>query len=316
MESLVFIGIDVSKASLDVFVRPQGQHFIVPNDDLGVERLIQRLTELQPHIIVLEASGGYESLATSALAEAHLPVALVDPKAVRQFAKATGKLAKTDKIDAQVLAHFAEAVRPQPRSLADQDLQLLKAVLQRREQVMKMIVQEENRLEKIHLPRLRRDVQEHLAWWRQRLHDLDDNLKDLIRHSPLWQERERLLRSVPGIGPIIASTIIALLPELGTLSGKEAAALVGVAPFNRDRGRWRGKRTIQGGRGQVRRMLYLAALVAARFNLVIRAFYQRLRAAGKPAKLALTAYVRKLLLILNAMVKNQQPWIPALHQVA
>jgi transposase len=315
MESQVFVGLDVSKHKLDVAVRPTNRHFVVTNDDQGMKRLIRRLTNLNPQLIVLEASGGYEALALAALAEAQMPVALIKPQAARQFAGATGILAKTDKIDAQVLARFAEQLQPEPRPLADQTLQVLKATLQRRAQVVKMIGQEENRLEKTHLPSVRRDIQDHLAWLKRRHDDLNQELQDQIRQSPLWQDQDRLLQSVPGIGPAISLTIMARLPELGKLSGNKAAALVGVAPFNRDSGRSQGKRMIRGGRSYLRRMLYIAAVVASRCNPVIRAFYQRLRAAGKPKKLAHIACARKLVTILNAMVKNNQPWNQFLTQV-
>jgi transposase len=315
MNKQVFVGIDVSKQHLDVAVRPQGRHVVIPNNDQGLKQLVKRLAALQPQLIVLEASGGYEFLATAALAEAQLPVALVNPQAVRKFAGATGKLAKTDKIDAQVLAHFAEALRPEPRPLPDQALQVLKAALQRRLQVVKMIGQEKNRLEKTFIPSVRRDVQEHLAWLQKRLKELDRDLHNQIRQSPLWRDRDRLYQSVPGIGPVVSRVVIAQLPEIGRLNGKKAAALVGVAPFNRDSGRFRGKRMIRGGRSYLRNMLYMAAVAATRWNPVLRAFYQRLVAAGKPKKLALTACMRKLVLILNAMVKNNQPWNQLINQV-
>jgi len=308
MKNQVFIGLDVSKQKLDVAVRPGNRHFITPNDDRGIKQLVKRLAALQPELIVLEASGGYEFMVTAALAEAQLPVALVNPLAVRQFAGATSKLAKTDKIDAQVLAHFAEAVKPEPRPLPDQELQVLKAALQRRQQVVKMIGQEENRLEKTYIPGVRRDIQKHLTWLRRRLDELNRDLDDQIRKSPLWRDRDRLLQSIPGVGPTVSRAIMAQLPEVGTLSGKKAVALVGVAPYNRDSGRFRGKRMIRGGRSHLRHVLYMAAVVAARFNPVIRTFYQRLLAAGKPKKLALTACMRKLVLIINSMVKNKQPW--------
>jgi transposase len=314
MKTQVFVGLDVSKQKLDVAVRPKGRHFVTSNDDRGIQQLVKRLTALKPQLIVLEASGGYELLATAALAEARLPVALVNPQAVRKFAGATGKLAKTDKIDAQVLAHFAEALRPEPRPLPDQDLQMLKAVLHRRLQVVKMIGQEKNRLEKTFIPNLRRDIQDHLAWLQKRLKELDQDLDDQIRQSPLWRDRNRLLQSVPGIGPVVSQAVIAQLPEIGTLSGKKVAALVGVAPFNRDSGRFRGKRMIRGGRSYLRNKLYMAAVVASQWNPVIRSFYQRLLAAGKTPKLALTACIRKLVLILNAMVKNNQPWNQFINQ--
>jgi transposase len=235
-------------------------------------------------------------------------VTLVNPQAVRKFAGAAGKLAKTDKIDAQVLAHFAEALRPEPRPLPDQEQQILKAALQRRQQVVKMIGQEENRLEKTFVPALRQDIEAHLIWLRRRLKDLDRELDDQVRRSPLWRDRNQLLQTLIGIGPIVSRTVIAQMPEIGTLPGKKAVALVGVAPYNRDSGRFRGKRMIRGGRSHLRHMLYMAAVVASRFNPVIRAFYQRLLAPGKPKKLALTACMRKIVLIINAMVKNNQPW--------
>jgi transposase len=308
MKTPVFVGLDVSKQRLDVAVRPLGRHFATPNDDRGITQLVKRLAALKPQLVVLEASGGYEFTVTVALAEAQLPVVLINPLTVRKFAGATGKLAKTDKIDAQVLAHFAEALRPEPRALPDQDQQVLKAALQRRVQVVKMIGQEKNRLEKTFIPALRQDIQAHLTWLQQRLEQLDQDLNDQIRRSPLWRDRDRLLQTIPGIGPIVSRAIMAQLPEAGTLSGKQAAALVGVAPYNRDSGRFRGRRMIRGGRSYLRRMLYMAAVVAARRNPVIRTFYHRLLAAGKPKKLALTACMRKLVLILNAMLKNNQPW--------
>lgn len=315
MNNQVFVGLDVSKQHLDVAVRPQNRHFVTPNDDRGIRQLVKRLAALKPQLIVLEASGGYEFLATAALAEAQLPVALINPQAVRKFAGATGKLAKTDKIDAQVLAHFAEALRPEPRPLPDQAHQLLKAALQRRQQVVKMIRQEENRLEKTFFPAVRQDIQAHLAWLRCRLAELNRDLDDQIRQSPIWRDRDRLLQSLTGIGPVVSRAVIAQLPEIGTLPGKKAVALAGLAPYNRDSGRFRGKRMIRGGRSYLRRMLYMAAVVASRFNPVIRAFYQRLLAAGKPKKLALTACMRKLVLILNAMVKHNQPWNQLINQV-
>jgi len=316
MESHIFVGLDVSKHKLDVAVRPTNHHFVVTNDDQGLKRLVKRLAPLKPQVIVLEASGGYEALALAALAEARLPVSLIKPQAARQFAGALGILAKTDKIDARVLAHFAESLKPEARPLADPALQVLKATLQRRAQVVKMIGQEQNRLEKTHLPSLRRDIQDHLAWLQRRHDDLNRELQEQIRQSPGWQDLDRLLRSVPGIGPTISLALMAQLPELGQLTGNKAAALVGVAPINRDSGRSQGKRTIRGGRSYLRRLLYIAAVVACRCNPAIQAFYQRLLAAGKPKKLALVACARKLVIILNAMVKNQQPWNQFLTQAA
>ena len=315
MKTEVFVGLDVSKQHLDVAVRPQGRHFVTPNNDRGIQQLVKRLVALKPQLIVLEASGGYEFLATAAMAEAQLPVAFVNPLAVRQFAGASGKLAKTDKIDAQVLAHFGEALRPEPRPLPDQEHQVLKAALQRRLQVVKMIGQEKNRLEKTYIPALRQDIQAHLAWLQQRLEQLNRDLGDQIRRSPLWQDRDRLLQTILGIGPVVSLAVIAQLPEAGQLPGKKTVALVGAAPYNRDSGRHRGKRMIRGGRSYLRRMLFMAAVAAARFNPVIRDFYQRLLAAGKPKKVALTACMRKLVLIINAMLKNNQPWNHFVNQV-
>jgi transposase len=308
MPAKIFVGLDVSKDHLDVAVRPTNRHFVVSNNDQGFRQLIRHLTPLHPQVIVLEASGGYEAEVLAALHEARLPAALIKPQAARQFAAASGKLAKTDKIDAQVLAHFAEAVNPQPQPLPDPALAELKGALQRRAQVVKMIGQEENRLEKTRTSSARRHIKEHLDWLQDSLANLNRELQDLILKSPAWQEQDRLLRSVPGIGPTISQALMARLPELGTLSGNKLAALVGVAPFNRDSGRSRGKRQIRGGRSYLRRLLFIGAVVASRCNPVIKAFYQRLLAAGKPKKLALIACTRKLVIILNAMVKNQQPW--------
>jgi transposase len=314
MNSQIFIGLDVSKQHLDVALRPLNRHIVTPNTEPGIKRLIKRLAALKPQLIVLEASGGYEFLVTAALAEAQLPVALVNPQAVRKFAGATGKLAKTDKIDAQVLAHFAEALRPQPRPWPDQAHQALKATLQRRQQVVKMISQEKNRLEKTYVVAVRRDIEAHLLWLGQRLKDLDRDLDNQIRQSPLWKDQDRLYQSIPGIGVVVSRAVITQLQEAGTLAGKKAVALVGLAPYNRDSGRFRGKRMIRGGRSYLRRMLYMAAVSAVRCNPVIQPFYQRLLDAGKPKKLALTACMRKLVLIINAMAKNHQPWNPSLHQ--
>lgn len=308
MNSQIFVGLDVSKQRLDVAVRPLNRHFVTRNTDRDIKQLVKRLAALKPQLIVLEASGGYEFLVIAALAEAQLPVALVNPQAVRKFAGATGKLAKTDKIDAQVLAHFAEALRPEPRPLPDQAHQALKATLQRRQQVVKMIGQEKNRLEKTYIAAVRQDVEAHLAWLHQRLKELDRDLDDQIRQSPLWKDQDRLYQSIPGIGAVVSRTVITQLQEAGTLPGKKAVALAGLAPYNRDSGRFRGKRMIRGGRSYLRRMLYMAAVSAVRWNPVIRAFYQRLLSAGKPKKLALTACMRKLVLIINAMAKNHQPW--------
>lgn len=303
----LYVGIDVSKASLDVAVRPTDERWRAANDEGGIERISSRLGELQPVLIVLEATGGLEVPLASALACAKQPVAVVNPRQVRDFARATGKLAKTDLLDAQVLAHFAEAVHPEPRPVPDERLQALSALLGRRRQVTEMLVAEKNRL---HSARggVRERIEEHIAWLQKELDSLDQDLNCSIRALPLWREQDDLLRSVPGVGRATSLTLLAELPELGKLDRKQIAALVGVAPLNRDSGILRGRRTIWGGRSQVRSALYMAALVATRHNPVIAAFYQRLCGAGKEKKVALVACMHKLLTILNAVIKHRTPW--------
>jgi len=309
MSSQVFVGIDVAKAQLDIALRPSGERWAVTNDDAGIAALVTRLQAIAPQLIVLEATGIYQRAAVAALSVAGLPVAVVNPRQARDFAKATGQLAKTDALDAQVLAHVAEAVRPMPRPLPDTQADELRALLARRRQLVTMRTAEQNRLGSA-LPRLQPDIQAHIAWLNTRLTTLDDDLDTTLRASPVWQEREELLRSVPGIGPVCARTLLLDLPELGTLSRQRLAALVGVAPLNRDSGTLRGSRTTWGGRAHVRATLYMSTLVAVRYNPLLKAFYERLRAAGKAAKVALTAGMRKLLTILNAMVKHHTPWQP------
>jgi transposase len=304
---LVFVGIDVSKARLDVGVRPSDERTSVPYDAHGITTLLAQLTQVQPTRIVMEATGGLERLLLRALVDAALPVVVVNPRQVRDFAKATGQLAKTDTLDAQVLARFAEVIRPTPRVIPDAQTQELAALLARRRQVLAMQGAEQNRLDRAP-DRVRKRIEAHLRWLRDELARLDADLDDLIEESPVWRAREELLQSVPGIGPVMSRTVLAELPELGLLNRKQIAALVGVAPFNRDSGRLRGHRTIWGGRASVRRVLYMAALVATRWNPVIRLFYQRLRTAGKAPKVALVAAMRKLLTILNAMVHAGTPW--------
>jgi transposase len=303
----VFIGIDVSKDQLDVAARPSGESWHVANSELGIATLVKRLTELQPTLVVLEATGRLESAAVSALAVAEIPLAIVNPRQVRDFARSTGKLAKTDKLDAQMLARFADAVRPERRPLPDETQQRLEALLVRRRQLLGMVTAERNRRRRA--PAMTRgELDEHLAWLQLRVEAIEDELNKTIRSSPLWREKVALLRSVPGVGPMLAATIVAQLPELGVLTHKEISALVGIAPLNRDSGNWRGKRTIWGGRPQVRAALYMSALVATQFNPLIRPFYLRLLATGKPKKLALTACMRKLLIILNAIAHRGIPW--------
>jgi transposase len=305
--SPVTIGIDVAKAHLDVAVRPSGDQWQVANTEEGIAGLLGRLTPLAPGLVVLEASGGWELAVVAALVEAQLPVAVVNPRQVHDFAKAVGQLAKTDQLDAQVIARFGEAVHPEPRPLPDAEAQLLGALLARRRQLIGMRTAERQRLGTA-LGAVRPRIAAHLAWLDQELADLDDDLGRRLRESPLWREREDLLRSVPGVGPVVALTLVAELPELGQLDRKRLAALVGLAPLARDSGTLRGKRLVWGGRGRVRAALYMATLVATRHNPVIQAFYARLLKAGKAKKVALTACMHKLLRILNAIVTTKTPW--------
>jgi transposase len=309
MSSQCFVGIDVAKAQLDIALRPLGERWAVTNDDTGITALVRRLQEIGPQLIVLEATGGYQRAVVAALATAGLPVVVVNPRQARDFAKATGQLATTDALDARALAHFAEAIRPAPRPLPDTQTEELRALLARRRQWVGMRTAEQNRLGSAPR-RLQADIQVHITWLNERLAALDDDLDTTLRASPVWREREELLRSVPGIGPVCARTLLLDLPELGTLSRQRLAALVGVAPLNRDSGTLRGTRTIWGGRAHVRTTLYMSTLVAVRYNPVLKTFYERLRAAGKAAKVALTACMRKLLTILHAMVKHHTPWQP------
>ncbi len=305
----MFIGIDVSKATLDVAVHPSVEAWQASNDVRGIETLVERLTGHAPALIVLEATGGYEIPVVAALGAAGLPVAVVNPRQVRDFAKATGRLAKTDRIDAGILALFAERVRPELRVLPTEAAQELEGLLARRRQILEMTQAERNRLEHAR-GAVKRDLLEHIRYLEKRLAKVEEETAERIRESPLWRAKEDLLRSVPGVGAVVSRTLIAELPELGQLTRREIASLVGVAPMSRDRGKTRGKRMVWGGRSSVRAALYMGALVGVRRNSTIRTFYQRLRAAGKPAKVALTACMRKLLTILNAMVKYNSPWNP------
>lgn len=302
-----YIGIDVSKGRLDVAVRPTQEQWIVANDPKGTDDLVAQLEDLRPSLIVLEASGGYERPVVAALAAVGLPVAVVNPRQVRDFAKATGKLAKTDKLDAQALAHFGEAVRPEVRRVPDEQAREFAAIIARRRQVVGMLVAERNRLGIAASP-VRERIEAHIGFLEAELSDLDGDLDKAIRESPMWREKDELLQSVPGVGPKVSATLLANLPELGTLSNKKLAALVGVAPLNRDSGVFRGRRRVWGGRAAVRQMLYMSAITAARCNPVFREFYGRLLAAGKPKKLALVACMRKLLLVLNSMLRHRTLW--------
>lgn len=297
----------MAKDWLDAAARPAGDAWRVRNDESGIAALVERLTLLAPSVVVLEATGGFENPLVGALAAAQLPVVVMNPRQVRDFARATGQLAKTDALDAQVLARFGEAVAPQPRPLPEAATQQLAALVTRRRQVVGMLTAEKNRL-RTAAPAVRGDIQEHIRWLEGRLADLDDALTKAIHSTPLWQDQDGLLRSAPGVGFVVSCTLLGNLPELGRLNRKEIAALVGVAPLNRDSGTMRGRRTIWGGHSQVRAVLYMATLVGTRRNPVLRAFYERLLAAGKPKKVALTACMRKLLTILNAMVRNHARW--------
>lgn len=306
-----YIGIDVSKATLDVASLPDGESWTVTNDDHGLAELTPRLVALAPALIVLEATGGYEMLAAITLAKSGLPLAVVNPRQVRDFAKAMGQLAKTDALDAGMLAAFAQRVRPEPRPLPDAAAQLLESLLTRRRQLVEMLTAEKNRLGFARGP-VKRDISQHIRWLEKRLADVDTDLQEAVTASPLYQAKAALLRSVPGVGPVTTLTLLATLPELGHLSRRQIAALVGVAPINRDSGTLRGKRMVWGGRAPVRAVLYMAALVSLKHNPVLRVFYQRLCAAGKPFKVAVTACMRKLLTILNAMLQHNHRWDPQL----
>jgi transposase len=302
-----FVGIDVAKAQLDIALRPTGERWSVPNDPHGWATLVARLQAVPPTLIVLEATGGLERTVTAALAAAGFPVVVVNPRQARDFARATGQLAKTDALDARALAHFADVIRPTPRPLPDAQTQELRALLGRRQQLIVMRTAEQNRLAGTS-ERLAKDIAAHITWLNDRLATLDDALESLLRASPVWRENDDLLQSAPGIGPVCARTLLLELPELGTLTRQQIAALVGVAPLNCDSGTLRGRRTIWGGRAHVRTVLYMGTLVATRYNPRIKAFYERLLAAGKVKKVALTACMRKLLTMLNAMLKHRTPW--------
>ena len=304
-----YVGIDVSKKNLVIAVRPGDEHWTVANDEDGIGELATRLKSIGPRLVVLEATGGIELAVTGSLADAGLLVAVVNPRQVRDFAKAMGQLAKTDRLDAQAIARFGEVVQPTPRPMRDAEAQALSALLSRRRQLVGMLTQEKNRLHAAQ-PAVRRDIRQHIVYMEKRLEKLDDDLGSTLRKSPLWRERDDLLRGVPGVGQVLSVTLLAELPELGTLNRKQIAALVGVAPLNRDSGLLRGHRTVWGGRARVRATLYMATLSATRHNPVIRAFYEHLCASGKAKKVALTACMRKMLTILNSMLRHHATWQP------
>ena len=306
-----FIGIDVAKDRLDVDTRPGGEVFAVARDSNGLAMLVERLQRLAPALVALEATGGYETVVASALGAAQLPLAVVNPRQIRDFARATGKLAKTERIDAAAIAHFAEAVRPPARPLADAEARALGELVARRRQVIEMIIAERHRRRMASQRRVIRAIERHLALLQAELSELEGDIDDAIRKSPAWQADADLLVSVPGVGKVTLRTLIAELPELGHLNRRKIAALVGVAPINRDSGTLRGRPTIAGGRPAVRTALYMAALVASRANPVIAAYYAKLRAAGKTGKQALVACMRRLVVILNAILRDRKPWQPA-----
>lgn len=310
MAEPLYVGLDVSKQYLDIAFEPARPPQRVAQSEEGIRSLVTQLQALGPVLVVLEATGGFETEVATALALAGLPVALINPRQVRDFARALGRLAKTDALDAAVLALFAARVRPAPRPLPDETHQALAALVTRRRQLVEMLTAERLRLP-LAKGAIRRDVQAHIHWLEQRVKDSNTELRAALKASPLWHATSRLLQSVPGIGPTTAAVLIAELPELGRLTRQQLAALVGVAPLNHDSGQSRGLRTIWGGRAKIRHALYMATLVASRFNPVIRAFYRRLLVAGKPKLVALVASMRKLLTILNAMIKSRQPWAPA-----
>lgn len=314
-QALTYVGIDVSKGRLDVAIGEQGEFWNVANDEKGIAELVARMKEVHAELIVLESTGGLEIPAMTELYANKIPVALVNPGRVREFARSIGLLAKTDKLDAHLLARFAEAVRPPLTHLPDEQEQHLIALVTRRRQLIEMLVAEQNRLNTVRLS-LRQNLEEHITWLRQALKELDQEIQEFIDQSPLWKGKEELLQSVPGVGPVTAATLLAELPELGTLDRKKIAALIGVAPFNDDSGHRRGKRRVKGGRSSVRNVLYMAALVAARFNPILSSFYKRLIQRGKEKKVALTACMRKLLTFLNAMIRDQHRWNPSLKHFA
>ena len=305
----VFVGIDVSKDWVDVAMRPTGAAWRAAQDEAGIDALVQQLQKLRPQLVVLEATGGYETPLVAALGAAAVPVAVVNPRQVRDFARSQGKLAKTDRLDAAVIAHFGEVSGTVAQPLIPVEARELEALVARRRQVIQMRVAEQQRHQRA-LPVVRRRINRVLAVLERELEDLDQDLTNRLRESPLWRERDDLLRSVPGVGPALTFALLAGLPELGSLTRRQIAALVGVAPLARDSGKFRGQRTCWGGRANVRTALYMPTLVAVRHNPVLRAFYARLQEAGKPKKVALTACMRKLLTILNAMLKHQTPWSP------
>lgn len=312
MPKEVFVGIDVSKARLDVSVRPSGEQLCFSNDETGLTALTRGLKPLKPSLVVLEATGGYEREAMLMLAAVDLPVVVVNPRHVRDFARSTGQLAKTDRIDAEIISLFAERVRPELRPLPDDTSRYLEALMSRRRQVMQMLVAEKSRLGTA-TSSVRKSIRKHIEWLKNELKDVDRDLDETIKKSPVWRAKDKLLQTAPGVGNGLSRTLISELPELGRLSHKQISALVGVAPLARDSGVFKGRRSVWGGRATVRSMLYMATVTAIQFNPTIREFHQRLRTRGKPPKVALTACMHKFLMVLNAMVRDQSPWRNLAH---
>lgn len=302
----VYVGMDVSKATIDICAS-DGEAWQVANDDASMGELCSRIASMGPALVVLEATGGYELRAAGALAVTGVPVAVVNPRQVRSYARSVGQLAKTDRIDARILARFAAAVRPEPRPLPDAETNELEALITRRRQVIDMITAERNRLE-LATPLTRKQIKLHIGWLQRQVAKVDEDITGMVRRSPVWRAKDDLLQSVPGIGDATSRSLLALLPELGTLKKKQLAALVGVAPINRDSGTMRGRRRVWGGRARVRGALYMATLVGTRWNPTLKAFYTRLRAAGKPAKVAIVACMHKLLIIINAIMRDGRAW--------
>lgn len=307
----IFVGIDVSKDRLDVHVRPSREAFAVTRDGKGLEELIDRLRALEPQLIAIEATGGFETIAAAAIAGAALPLAIVNPAQVRHFAQAVGKRAKTDPLDAEVIAHFAEAVKPPVRPVPDEQARLLAELVARRRQIIEMIVAERQREKRAAIVRVRKGILRHVRMLEKELFDVDKDIGALVRGSPAWREKEELMITVPGVGNTLARTFLAELPELGRLDRREIASLAGLAPFTRQSGRWKGKSMIGGGRAPLRAALYMAALSAIRCNRSMKVFYQRLLSAGKPKMVGLIAVARKILIILNAMLRDKTQWQPA-----
>ncbi len=303
-----FVGIDISKAQLEVGLLPTREIWHVPNEPKATTGLVARLQELAPKLVVLEATGGLEIPLAAALSRAGLPVVVVNPRQVREFARATGQLAKTDKIDALILALFGDRIRPEIRPLPDDTAQAFDALMARRRQLVSMLAEEKNRLQQASTAQVRRGIQRHIRWLEGEIKDVETGLSETVKASPIWKARDNLLQSVPGVGRVMSFTALAQVPELGQLNRKQIAALVGVAPLAADSGTIRGKRLVWGGRAHVRQPLYMATLCACRYNPVIRAFHQRLIASGKPPKVAIVACMRKLLTILNAMLRDNTPW--------